>query len=76
MSGGDPPKVEARQPSSEARRDRELGYALCELTLRVYAHALPVEERDLAFADFGSPASGPGRPYAAPLRGTDEANAL
>ena len=58
----------------------QLGHANPELTLRVYAHALPVEEKDLAFADFGSPASGPGRPYTAPrsrgpdrVRDTDDA---
>ena len=33
-----------------------------ELTLRVYAHALPAEPGDLGFADF----DGPGRPYTAP----------
>jgi len=45
----------------------QLGHANPELTLRVYAHALPIEESDLAFADFG----GPGRPYTAP-DSTDE----
>ena len=30
----------------------QLGHANPELTLRVYAHALPVSEDDLAFADF------------------------
>ena len=39
----------------------QLGHSNPELTLRTYAHALPVEESDLAFADFG-----PGRPYTAP----------
>ena len=33
----------------------QLGHANPELTLRVYAHALPVDEADLAFADFGGP---------------------
>ncbi len=40
----------------------QLGHSNPELTLRVYAHALPVEEQDLAFADFGAPR----RPYTAP----------
>ena len=31
---------------------RQLGHADPALTLRVYAHALPEEERDLGFADF------------------------
>ena len=30
----------------------QLGHSNPELTLRVYAHAMPVEEHDLAFADF------------------------
>src|SRR5215475_4336372 len=33
----------------------QLGHANPELTLRVYAHALPSESGDLGFADFGSP---------------------
>jgi len=41
----------------------QLGHANPALTLRVYAHALPVDEQDLAFANFG----GPGRPYTAPV---------
>ena len=41
----------------------QLGHANPELTLRVYAHALPSESGDLDFADFGSP----GRPYTAPV---------
>ena len=40
----------------------QLGHANPELTLRVYAHALPAEPGDLGFADF----DGPGRPYTAP----------
>jgi len=44
----------------------QLGHANPELTLRVYAHAMPVEEHDLAFADFGSDGNSPGRPYTAP----------
>jgi Phage integrase family len=32
----------------------QLGHANPELTLRVYAHALPLEGDDLAFADFAS----------------------
>jgi hypothetical protein len=31
----------------------QLGHANPELTLRVYAHALPEEETDLSFLDFG-----------------------
>jgi integrase len=41
----------------------QLGHANPELTLRVYAHAMPVDEQDLGFVDFES---GPGRPYTAP----------
>lgn len=51
----------------------QLGHSNPELTLRVYAHALPVDEADLAFADFARApggasrlADGPRRPYAAP----------
>lgn len=33
------------------------------LTLRVYAHAIPEDEPDMAFADFDAP----GRPYTAPV---------
>ena len=33
----------------------QLGHANPELTLRVYAHALPSESGDLDFADFGGP---------------------
>ena len=36
---------------------RQLGHADPALTLRVYAHALPEEERDLGFADFQAIAS-------------------
>jgi hypothetical protein len=36
----------------------QLGHANPELTLRVYAHALPVEGGDLGFADFGTGLSG------------------
>ena len=36
----------------------QLGHANPALTLRVYAHALPVEGGDLGFADFGSALSG------------------
>ena len=35
----------------------QLGHANPELTLRAYEHALPVEEKELAFADFGTAAS-------------------
>ena len=51
----------------------QLGHNNPELTLRVYAHALPVEEADLALADFrratgGAPrlTDGPRRPQTAP----------
>ena len=40
----------------------QLGHADPALTLRVYAHAIPNDEQDLSFLDFG----GPGRPYTAP----------
>jgi integrase len=38
---------------------RQLGHADPALTLRVYAHALPEEERDLSFADFQAVPSTP-----------------
>ena len=41
----------------------QLGHANPELTLRVYAHVIPVDDQDLAFVDFSN---GPGRPYTAP----------
>ena len=46
-----------------------LGHADPALTLRVYAHAMPAEHGDLAFADFASTNLGdaPGRPYTAPV---------
>ncbi len=43
----------------------QLGHADPALTLRVYAHAMKSEEKDLSFLDFG----GPGRPYTAPEPG-------
>ncbi len=47
-----------------------LGYADPALTLRVYAHAMPVEAADLSFAEFGRgserESGDPGRPYTAP----------
>ena len=43
----------------------QLGHANPELTMRVYAHALPSEESDLAFADFGAE-NGAKRLYPAP----------
>ena len=49
----------------------QLGHANPELTLRVYAHALPVAEDDLAFADFGTPATVTKRRYASPDVGTE-----
>ena len=42
----------------------QLGHSNPELTLRVYAHAMPVGDEDLAFADFRR--DDPGRPYTAP----------
>jgi integrase len=45
---------------------RQLGHADPALTLRVYAHALPEEEHDLGFADFGLAASTSKRHQAAP----------
>ena len=44
----------------------QLGHANPELTVRVYAHALPVEEQDFAFADFGGAEDGTKRLYTAP----------
>jgi len=52
----------------------QLGHANPELTLRVYAHAMPVDEQDLAFADFGGAENGTKRLYAAPGMGTDSPN--
>jgi len=49
-----------------------LGHADPAFTLRVYAHAIPAEEGDLSFADFGRGPAGEvlsddlKRPYAAP----------
>jgi integrase len=34
----------------------QLGHSNPAFTLRPYAHALPVEDEDLGFADFGEPA--------------------
>ncbi|MCZ7618902.1 MAG: tyrosine-type recombinase/integrase [Myxococcota bacterium] len=45
----------------------QLGHANPELTLRVYAHVIPVDDQDLAFVDFSG---GPGRPYTAPASAT------
>ena len=42
-----------------------MGHSSPELTLRVYAHALPVEDGDLTFADFGVE-NGSERLYPAP----------
>ncbi len=44
----------------------QLGHASPMLTLQTYAHAMPEEEADLGFADFGE-SNSPGRPYTAPL---------
>ncbi len=49
----------------------QLGHSNPELTLRVYAHAMPVDEQDLAFADFGGSSSGSKRLYPAPTSDTD-----
>ena len=46
----------------------QLGHADPALTLRVYAHAMRGEERDISFAEFD-----PKRPYTAPSE-IDEAN--
>jgi integrase len=45
----------------------QLGHADPALTLRVYAHAMTGEERDLSFAEFDAP----GRPYTAPASEPD-----
>jgi hypothetical protein len=45
---------------------RQLGHADPALTLRVYAHALLEEERDLGFADFGAGAHPARRHQTAP----------
>jgi integrase len=45
----------------------QLGHSSPMLTLKTYADALPEEEADLSFVDFG----GPGRPYTAPPSGSD-----
>jgi hypothetical protein len=49
----------------------QLGHSNPALTLRVYAHAHPVEDEDLGFADFGSAAGGAERLYPAPTGPTD-----
>ncbi len=54
----------------------QLGHSNPELTLRVYAHALPVEEQDLAFADFGGAKSGAKRLYPAPTERSNLANEI
>jgi len=43
----------------------QLGHSKPEVTLRFYAHAVPVEEHDLSFADFGTE-DGSDRLYPAP----------
>ena len=40
----------------------QLGHADPAMTLRVYVHAMPAEEADLSFADFGTTRNGPIRP--------------
>ena len=47
----------------------QLGHSNPELTLRVDAHAMPVDECDLAFADFGGAENGAKRLYPAPTGG-------
>ncbi len=54
----------------------QLGHSNPELTLRVYAHALPVEEQDLAFADFSGAKSGAKRLYPAPTEGGNLSNEI
>jgi hypothetical protein len=44
----------------------QLGHANPAFTMRVYAHALPEEEVDLSFAEFGVAGDGAGRRYTAP----------
>lgn len=44
----------------------QLGHANPALTLRVYAHAVPVEGGDLSFADFGATGDVSGRLYSSP----------
>jgi len=55
----------------------QLGHADPALTLRVYAHSLPSEGGDLAFADFGGAAEaalgGSERLYPAPTRSCEDA---
>ena len=51
-----------------------LGHSNPAFTLRTYAHALPVDEADLAFADFGTTSDAPGRPYTAPAPGKPSPN--
>ena len=51
----------------------QLGHSNPELTLRTYAHALPVEEHDLSFANFGA-RSVSRRRYASPDSGATAPN--
>jgi len=46
---------------------QQLGHQDPAFTLRVYAHAMREEEKDLSFAKLG----GPGRPYTAPAFDVD-----
>ncbi len=50
----------------------QLGHANPELTLRTYAHVLPVREEDLSFADFVAVSGAPKRPQTAPRSEEDE----
>ena len=50
----------------------QLGHADPALTLRVYAHAMKSEERDLSFLDFGRP----GRRNMAPEPGDEDDTAV
>jgi len=52
----------------------QLGHSNLELMLRVYAHAMPVDDCDLAFADFGDANSGAKRLYPAPGSESDVTN--
>jgi len=60
--------------ASIRRVSEQLGHSDPGFTLRVYAHALPRQQRDLGFVEFG-----PGRPYTAPDSGDaseEDANPL
>jgi hypothetical protein len=52
----------------------QLSHGSPELTLRTYAHALPVSEDDLAFADIGAAKNVAKRRYASPHSEDDPTN--